>query len=213
MSNKKLLYFADPMCSWCWGFSPTIHQAANQFAEVAPVEIHVGGLRAGNTKIMDKDQRLYILNHWFNVNEASGQPFDFAFKMPEGFVYNTEPPCRAVKVMQRLNPTQALNYFSAIQEAFYAKNVDVTNPKILTELASEQDVTPQQFELSFVSEEIKQQTQNDFMLSQQMRVNGFPSIIGQNEEGYMFLTQGFQLYPQLESTINRWLEATPSNSS
>ena len=206
MSNRKLLYFADPMCSWCWGFSPAIHEAANQFADVAPVEIHVGGLRAGNTKIMDKEQRLYILNHWFNVNEASGQPFEFAFNMPEGFVYNTEPACRAVKTIQQLNRAQALNYFSAIQQAFYAKNVDVTNPEILTELATEYGVTEQQFDMIFNSDEIKQQTQNDFMLTQQMRVNGFPSVIGHGEQGYMFLAQGFQLYPQLENTINRWLE-------
>ncbi len=205
MSNKKLLYFADPMCSWCWGFSPAIHEVATKFTDI-PVEIHVGGLRAGNTKIMDKDQRLYILNHWFNVNEASGQPFDFAFNMPEGFIYNTEPACRAVKAMQQLNPSQALDYFSSIQEAFYAKNADVTNSEILAELATEYDVTAQQFELAFKSEEIKQQTQNDFILTQQMRVNGFPSVIGQNEQGYMFLAQGFQLYPQLESTINKWLE-------
>ena len=22
MADKRLLYFADPMCSWCYGFSP-----------------------------------------------------------------------------------------------------------------------------------------------------------------------------------------------
>ena len=82
MTNKKLLYFADPMCSWCWGFSPVIHSIVDSFNDTIPVEIHVGGLRAGNTKQMDQEQRLYILNHWFNVNEASGQPFDFSFKMP-----------------------------------------------------------------------------------------------------------------------------------
>ena len=110
-----------------------------------------------------------------------------------------------MKTLQQLNPSQALNYFSAIQEAFYAKNIDVTNAQTLTALALEHDVAQQQFELAFESDEIKSQTQNDFMLTQQMRVNGFPSLIGQNEEGYMFLAQGFQLYPQVEDTINKWL--------
>ena len=206
MTNKKLLYFADPMCSWCWGFSPVIHRIADSFKNIVPLKIHVGGLRAGNTKQMDNEQRLYILNHWFNVNEASGQPFDFSFKMPAGFIYDTEPACRAVKTMQQLNSSQALNYFSAIQAAFYAKNIDVTNTQILTELAIQHDVTRQQFELAFKSDEVKSHTQNDFMLTQQMRVNGFPSLIGQNEEGYMYLAQGFALYPQVEGTINKWLE-------
>lgn len=176
MANKKLLYFADPMCSWCWGFSPTVHEVANKFADIAPVEIHLGGLRAGNTKVMDNDQRLYILNHWFNVNEASNQPFDFSFNMPKGFIYDTEPACRAVKTMEYLNRQQVLNYFSTIQEAFYAKNADVTNADVLSELAQRYDVTKRQFEVTFTCDEIKQQTQNDFILTQQMRVNGFPSL-------------------------------------
>ena len=77
------------MCSWCWGFSPVIHEIARCFTGQLDVQIHTGGLRAGNTRVMDNDQRMYILNHWFSVNEASGQPFDFSFKMPEGFVYDT----------------------------------------------------------------------------------------------------------------------------
>ena len=81
MTDRQLLYFADPMCSWCWGFSPVIHQIARAWQDSAPVIIHVGGLRAGNTQPMSDQQRLYILNHWFNVNEASGQPFDFSFNM------------------------------------------------------------------------------------------------------------------------------------
>jgi len=168
--------------------------------------MHLGGLRAGNTKIMDSEQRGYILNHWFSVNEASGQPFEFAFKMPKDFIYNTEPACRAVKTIQKLNPKQALNFFTSIQEAFYTQNIDVTKTDTLAKLAVNHDVIQQQFELAFDSDEIKQQTQNDFMLTQQMRVNGFPSLIGANEEGYMYLAQGFQLYPQVEDTINKWLE-------
>ena len=136
MTDKQILYFADPMCSWCWGFSPVIHQIAKTYSDDVSIQIHVGGLRAGNTKVMDSDQRMYILNHWFSVNEASGQPFDFSFQMPEGFIYDTEPACRAIKTMQQLNQRQDLHYFSAIQQAFYAENMDVTQAHVLSKLAT-----------------------------------------------------------------------------
>ena len=205
MTDKQILYFADPMCSWCWGFSPVIQQIATTFSDDLSVQIHVGGLRAGNTKVMDNDQRMYILNHWFSVNEASGQPFEFSFQMPEGFVYDTEPACRAVKTMQAMNQEQALNYFSAIAQSFYAQNNDVTQTAVLSTLAAEHGVDKQAFEQLFESDDLRQRTNSDFVLSQRMGVNGFPTLIGKNADNYAYITQGFQLFNQVEKTIEQWL--------
>ena len=205
MTEKRILYFADPMCSWCWGFSPVIHEIARRFSDRLGVQIHTGGLRAGNTRVMDKDQRMQILNHWFSVNEASGQPFDFSFRMPEGFVYDTEPACRAVKTMQALNPERDLDYFSAIQRAFYTGNEDVTRLNVLSNLAVEQGSHKTEFEQLFDTDEIRQRTRDDFILTARLGVNGFPTLIGQNADGYVYLSQGFQLYDPLQKRIEAWL--------
>lgn len=205
MTDRQLLYFADPMCSWCWGFSPVIHQVAENWADTAPVDIHVGGLRAGNTRPMNQQQRMYILNHWFHVNEASDQPFDFSFKMPDDFVYDTEPACRAIKVMQELDPAQALAYFSAIQHAFYAQNQDVTRPETLASLAEGLGVDKTEFKTLFESDAARQAAQNDFMLTQQFGVNGFPCLIGRTGEDYVFIAQGYQGFDRVKSTIQKWL--------
>ena len=61
---RHLLYFADPMCSWCYGFSPVITELANHFAEQLPLRIVVGGLRAGNTQPMREKDREYIRDAW-----------------------------------------------------------------------------------------------------------------------------------------------------
>ena len=31
MADLQLVYFADPMCSWCYGFSPVITTLAERF--------------------------------------------------------------------------------------------------------------------------------------------------------------------------------------
>ena len=57
----------------------------------------------------DKD---YIRNAWTQVNGATGQPFDFAFLERDGFVYDTEPACRAVVTVRRMMPKLALAFMA-----------------------------------------------------------------------------------------------------
>ena len=52
MADKRLVYFADPMCSWCYGFSPVIGAIAERFEGRMPLDLVMGGLRAGNTSPM-----------------------------------------------------------------------------------------------------------------------------------------------------------------
>ena len=48
MQTPRLIYFADPMCSWCYGFSPVIAQIRQTFGRALPIEVVMGGLRPGN---------------------------------------------------------------------------------------------------------------------------------------------------------------------
>ncbi len=99
MQSPQLIYIMDPMCSWCWGFNPVMQQVLKQ-AQAAGVKLslRVGGLRTGQQAILDQSKRDYILQHWRTVAETTGQPFDFEHALPAGFVYNTEPACRALVV-------------------------------------------------------------------------------------------------------------------
>ena len=106
MSDRRLIYFADPMCSWCWGFSPTINRVVERYGSDMVIEPIMGGLRAGNTELLDAKGKEYIRGHWQHVHKASGQPFDFTFFDRDDFVYDTEPACRAVVTMRRLKPDQ-----------------------------------------------------------------------------------------------------------
>ena len=45
MSAHFLLYFADPMCSWCYGFGPELDGLLRERADLR-VQLVMGGLRA-----------------------------------------------------------------------------------------------------------------------------------------------------------------------
>ena len=207
---RHMLYFADPMCSWCYGFSPVITQLTEHFAGRLPLRIVVGGLRAGNTQAMREKDRDYIRGAWTRVGEASGQPFDFSFFEREQFVYDTEPACRAVVTMRTRRPDHALSMKSAVSRAFYAHNRDVTNADVLADIAAEEGDDRDGFAADFMSPEIRNETFRDFLFAQQSGVHGFPCLlVGNEESSYALVTNGFRPIDGLPEAIEKWLAAQP----
>jgi putative protein-disulfide isomerase len=214
MADKHFVYFADPMCSWCYGFSPVITTLAERFSGRLPVRLVMGGLRAGNTRPMRPQDKDYIRGAWTRVGEASGQPFDFAFFEREGFIYDTEPACRAVVTMRRLRPDGALAFMAAIQRAFYARNQDITQTEVLAEIAeSEAGIDRAAFTSEFLTADTRNETFRDFLTSQQAGVEGFPCLVAGNEaDGYAQVTNGFRPIDGLPEAIESWLARGPSRS-
>ena len=134
MSARRLLYVMDPMCSWCWGFAPVANALVEQ-AQAAGVDVHliVGGLRTGSGSALEPTTRRYILEHWQAVTEATGQPFKIEGALPDGFVYDTEPACRALVTARSLAPDCAWKLLGLIQHAFYAEGRDVTHASVLVD--------------------------------------------------------------------------------
>ena len=58
-----LWYFADPMCSWCWGFSPVIARVKEEYGDRIRLSLNLGGLRPGASPPMAETQRQEILHH------------------------------------------------------------------------------------------------------------------------------------------------------
>lgn len=91
-----LWYFADPMCSWCWGFSPVIEAIREQYGDRLKIALMLGGLRPEVSTGMSQSECDEILQHWREVHARSGQTFSFDGAPVAGFVYDTEPASRAV---------------------------------------------------------------------------------------------------------------------
>jgi putative protein-disulfide isomerase len=208
---RRILYFADPMCSWCWGFSPVIAAIQSRAAGRASVRVVVGGLRVDTDRAMDDRQKASIRRHWEEVSRATGQPFDFGFFDRSGFVYDTEPACRAVVAVRSLAPNVTLGYFRAVQNAFYAENRDVTAIDTLADLARASDVDGDAFASVFSAPEVVDATRADFTLAATIGVGGFPSVILQDDTKYAWLTQGYQPLANVAPQIDHWLSAAAAH--
>jgi putative protein-disulfide isomerase len=194
MKDPHLIYFADPMCSWCWGFAPVIAAVRGTWGEGLPVRLVMGGLRPGTTEPMSEAAKLELRGHWRHVTEASGQPFGPGGLDAPGFIYDTDPAARAVVLMRREAPQQAIDYLHAVQRAFYAEGVNVTEPQALGALAAEFGRDPATFSDELSSEAVKEETWRDYGVSRGAGVSGFPTLImGRRDDGtYVAISRGFQ---------------------
>jgi putative protein-disulfide isomerase len=132
----KLVYAGDPMCSWCYGFGKELSALTARHPDL-PLEILVGGLRAGATDVLDDAGKQFRLVHWARVEENSGLPFNRkALLARKDFVYDTEPVCRAVVTAKLLAPqADLLQVFRSLQDAFYVDGLDTTDGAVLSTVA------------------------------------------------------------------------------
>jgi putative protein-disulfide isomerase len=194
MNGQHLIYFADPMCSWCWGFATVIEAIGETWGETLPIRLVMGGLRPGTPGPMAEDAKTELRGHWRQVTEASGQPFGPSGLDAPGFIYDTDPAARAVVLMRRNDPARALAFLSAAQRAFYAGGLDITRPEVLAALAVEFGQDEARFAEELLSESVKEETWRDYAISRGAGVGGFPTLImGPRPDGtWLAVVRGFQ---------------------
>lgn len=208
MNQPHLVYFADPMCSWCYGFAPVIEAIRAEFGHRLPIRLILGGLRPGTTTPMDDVAKTRTRAHWDHVKEASGQVFDYAFFERDGFVYDTEPACRAVVWVRRQSSEAALDLLDQLHHAFYGGNRDITDPAVLADIVSKTGFDPAAFEANFTDAELVKETERDFQICQQTGVTGFPTLIAGKggDSDYRLLTAGFQVKQRILPVLAWWLD-------
>ena len=71
--EKELIYVADPMCSWCWGFSPVIDRITPMLRDRAAIRVLPGGDYgfAFNPHLQNmRDLELFVKHLGFTPMEA-----------------------------------------------------------------------------------------------------------------------------------------------
>ena len=195
-----LLYIADPLCSWCYGFGPELGKLIGRHPD-ARVDLVMGGLRPFNREPMSEPFKAMLREHWGHVAQASGLPFDAAVLERDGWAYDTEPACRAVVVARGLEASRALGYMKSIQSAFYRDARDVTRADVLADIAADSGYDRAQFMQLLESDFAREQTRADFATTQSLGVNGFPTLgVAYGAQVYL-VTSGFVTDDVLEHRL------------
>ncbi|HEX4943209.1 MAG TPA: DsbA family protein [Usitatibacteraceae bacterium] len=213
MSERYLVYFADPMCSWCYGFGPEL-EALLRDRPGLRMNVVMGGLRPYNTEKASPAFRETITGHWAHVARESGLTFSDAALAREGFVYDTEPACRAVVTVRATDPARALPYLKRVHAAFYAQGRDVTQPDVLADLAADQGLDRAAFLSAHAAPAAREAVRQDFAATQQTGVTGFPTLaVAYPGRGHYLVSAGFTRTAALVEQLDRIDEIAGEDSA
>ena len=202
----KIIYFGDPMCSWCYGFAPQITSLKDSYADSFDFQLVMGGLRPGGTETIGQIGD-FLRHHWEDVFKRSGQPFSYEVLKQNNFVYDTEPPCRAVVTIRHINPSLEFEFYKSVQEAFYTKGVNTNDTETYLSLVSDLDIDTKDFIDGFSSIEMKEKTLEDFSFSQHLGVRGFPSTVLEYNEQLYLLANGYAESDYIKGNIEKILNS------
>jgi putative protein-disulfide isomerase len=162
----------------------------------------MGGLRPNNTE-KACDMADFLKSHWVEIGERTNQEFKYDILRDPDFIYDTEPAARAVIVARMMKPEIELDFFTAIQLAFYAQNKRTDKLETYLEIAANFGLDLTIFQQYFESEEARYATKSDYQLSAEMGIKGFPSIVLKKGKEFIMLSNGYRSLEDLEAVFDK----------
>lgn len=205
----RLLYFANPMCSWCWGFQPEIHALVEMGY---PITVALGSLGAERSRAMHAADKAKVRVHWQHVLERTGQRFDFRFFDRDGFVYDTEPPSRALAVVRARFPGLTTAFLGRLQERFYALGQDITEVSILRDASGEFGIAPEVFDPALMDPTIAAEVAAEWQQTAQLGVSGYPTLLALQEGKPQVVTIGWRPAEEVVPAVQA-IAAAPSRAT
>lgn len=200
----KLIYVGDPLCSWCYGFGPQLEQLLAQRPDLE-LSIVVGGLRAYEKDPMPAARKAEIGGYWQRVHQVTGAKFAplaaHGAMARDDFVYDTEPPCRAVVTARTFDAARALSLYHAIQAAFYGEGRDATQSGVLADIAAGQGFDRAEFAAALDSDAMRSATRSDFETAAGWGIRGFPALLIEHNQQLSQLANGYTTAAQLQERL------------
>lgn len=205
--SLALYYVADPMCSWCWGFTPTI-----EFLHTDR-RIHLryvmGGLARDSEEPMPPDMRAYVQGAWREVESQTGARFNWDFWQQCEPRRSTYPACRAVLAAAKQSCGSAM--FHRIQQAYYLEARNPADTYTLIALANELNIDGERFAADLASDAIEEALQEDFHLRRQLQATAFPSLVLAIKGTYRWLAGGWEEQRVIAARLEEILQSTTIN--
>lgn len=207
----KLTYFFDPLCIWCYGFSPVIEQLHESYSDLLELEVISGGMITGDKAGPIGEVAGFIKTAYRDVERVTGMTFgeqftDRVLKNGET-IFNSLTPSQAMSVIKVRKPEMAFLYSTDLQRQIFQEGQAPEDLEWYRPLARKYDIVPKFFLDLMHSEEIQRSTIMDFMKTQQFGVNGFPTLLLEKNGEHHVITKGYSRLPDVVRKIEELISS------
>ncbi|MEW8004802.1 MAG: DsbA family protein [Candidatus Thiodiazotropha sp.] len=180
----RLYYIHDPMCSWCWGFRPTLEALLAALPGALSCSRLLGGLAADSSSPMPDEMRIRIQATWREIERRiPNTRFNFDFWSRNTPRRSTYPACRAVIAARILNPDAEVMMILAIQQAYYLEARNPSDDSTLGEIAREIGLDQQRFSELLNHHSTQQALESEIAETLRLGVRSFPGLVLQLGQG------------------------------
>ncbi|MBX7093806.1 MAG: DsbA family protein [Flavobacteriales bacterium] len=209
MNKPEIYYLFDPLCGWCYAFSPVINRLYNDYNSTADFKVISGGMVLGEMVRPIGKISEYILNTIPRLEELSGQKMGDPYKqmLKEGTaVYGSERPSIAIEVVKYLNPEISFSFVKDMQHQHFYEGKIMEHDDFYLPLLAKYQLPEKAFFDRLNSFEFKTSTYDGFRFSNELGIRGFPSVVGKKNDQYYLLSNGFRDYDSMKNNVDLFLQ-------
>jgi putative protein-disulfide isomerase len=208
MNKPTLLYVMDPLCGWCYGFSPVVKSLQENWRDRLNFRVITGGMITGARVEPIAAMAGYILKAYRNVEGHTGVTFGEAYLnvLRQGTaISNSEPSCRAIHAFSLQNPDLGIDFAHALQLGIFQDGHDWNNPEYFAEVAVRFGWEREAFLNIWNADAVRYSTQQEFQWVQAAGINGFPCVILEKKEQYYLVAQGYRPIDDVNQVLGKIL--------
>ncbi len=182
MTGVATLYYAhDPMCSWCWAFTPSWEVLRASLELVCQSRLRIcrllGGLAPDQNEPMPVSMQRHLQQTWSVIGQrVPGTRFNFEFWTRCQPRRSTWPACRAVIAARRQGEAYGEAMIRAIQEAYYLNARNPSERDTLVALAGEVGLDSGRFQVDLNSAETRANHDSEMAQVRRYGIRGFPAL-------------------------------------
>jgi putative protein-disulfide isomerase len=190
----KLIYIYDPICGWCYGFTPMIQEIQAKFKGEMSVEVLSGGMLLSANRRPASAMFNYIKEAHKQVEATTGitfgQPFLEQYLRSDDMM-DSEKPSIALTVFKHYQPDNAVNFAHDMQVALNLEGKSLNDDQTYRELLVKYNIPAEQFLQRMQEDDNKYATHQEFNIVQQWGITGFPAAILEKDEELYLIARGF----------------------
>lgn len=193
--RPEIIYVFDPLCGWCYGFSPVIKQAYDTYKDKADFKVITGGMIIGDQigpigKIAE-----FLKGATARVTERTGAEFSTLFLdtiLTEGTqLLSSMEPSIAVQICKAEKPERIFDFITELHKDIYISGLKTAIPADYARLAKKMGLDENKFINNLSENKFKQLAMQDFQEAGALGVDSYPAVLIRNKQGVRVISRGY----------------------
>jgi putative protein-disulfide isomerase len=204
--RPKIIYVFDPLCGWCYGFSPVMKKAYDKYKEKADFEVIAGGMVIGDQIGPIGKISQFLKGATARVTQRTGAVFSSLFLdtiLTEGTqILSSMEPSIAVQICKAEKPDRVFEFVSELHKEIYVSGLKTTISSDYDRLAKKMGFDEKIFINELTENKFKQMAMQDFQEAGALGVDSYPAVLISIDGVVRELARGYMKWNDLEKLIN-----------